>query len=220
MVTRVVLALTVGLVMVAFGTVAAGAGEGAPPGGADISPIPTSWEQLGGDLAIWTAVVFLVLLLVLWKLAWRPIVDGLARRERRIADEIASAERTNAEARKLLDEYRQRLTGSGGEIQQMIEAARRDAEKAGHEIIEKARADAKLEHQRMLGQLELAATNALKDLAEKSATLAVQLAGKVVESKLDPQAHSHLIEQAVADFSKQQRGKDLPPDGGADGPGP
>ena len=210
MVTRVLLALMIGVGLVASATIAAGAEEGAPAGASDISPIPTSWQQVGSDLAIWTAMVFLVLLLVLWMLAWRPIVEGLQRREQRIAEEIASAKRSNADARKLLEEYQQKLAASGEDVQKMLDAARRVAEHVGHQIVEKAKADAEVEHQRALEEIEQAAANALKELAEESAALAVDLAGKIVHSQLDPKAHSHLIEQAVADFSKPQSGKDGP----------
>ncbi len=162
---------------------------------------PLTWRS---DLAIWTAVVFLVLFAVLWIFAWGPIARGLRKREQRIGDEIASAERSNAEARQLLDEYQKKLAASGDEIQQMLENARREAEKAGQKIVEKARTDAEAEHQRMLGEIELATAGALKELAERSATLAVELAGKIVAQELDPKAHSQLIRQTVDRFSKPQ----------------
>ncbi|OHB79182.1 MAG: ATP synthase F0 subunit B [Planctomycetes bacterium RBG_16_64_12] len=152
------------------------------------------------DLAIWTAVIFLVLMAVLWKFAWGPIARGLEKREQRIADEIASAERSNTEARQLLEEYHERLAATGQEVRQMLQAARRDAEQVGHEIVEKAKAESQAEHRRALGEIDLATAHALKELAERSATLAVELAGKIVRSELDPKAHSQLIEQAMADF--------------------
>jgi F-type H+-transporting ATPase subunit b len=213
MVRRVVFALLVGVGVLAWATIAPGAEHGGSTGGAGISPVPTSWEQLGTDLAIWTAVVFLLLLLVLWFIAWRPIVDGLQRREQRIADEINSAERSNAEARKLLDEYHQKLAASGEEVQKMLEAARRDAEQVGQQIVDKAQADAQAEHQRALAQIDQATVGALRELAEQSATLAVELAGKIVQAKLDPKAHAQMIERAVTDFSEQQSGQDAPAGG-------
>jgi F-type H+-transporting ATPase subunit b len=156
------------------------------------------------DLAIWTAVVFVVLMAVLWLIAWRPIVEGLHRREQRIAQEIASAERSNEEARELLDEYRQKLAASGQEVQEMLQAARRDAEKVGQEIVEKARADAEADQRRRLEEIEAAAADAIKELGEQGATLAVELAGKIVAAKLDPKDHSQLIEQAVTKFSTKK----------------
>ena len=169
---------------------------------------PVSLEELQADLAIWTAVVFLVLLAILWKFAWGPLTRGLEKREQRIADEIASAERTNAEARELLGEYQQRLSASGQEVQQMLQAARRDAEKVGHEIAEKARAEAEAEQRRKVEEIELAADDAIRELGEQSARLAIELAGKIVAAKLDPEDHSHLIEQAVTNFSTRKPGAD------------
>jgi len=152
------------------------------------------------DLAIWTAVVFLVLLVFLWRVAWRPIGHALQLREQRIADEIAAAKRTNEEARGLLAEYQQRLSESSREVQGMLEAGRRDAEKVGQEIVAKARAEAEAEQRRRLEEIEAAADDAIKGLGEQSATLAVELAGKIVAAKLDAREHSQLIEQALNDF--------------------
>ena len=210
MVTRVLLALVVGVGLLAFAPISAGAGEASPPGETDMSPLPTTWEDVESDLALWTAVVFVVLLLVLGKFAWRPIANGLEKREQRIADEIASAERSNAEARDLLKEYEKRLATAGEKVQQMLDAARRDAEQVGQQIVEKAQAEAESEHQRALEAIDQAAANALKELARESAALAVDLAGKIVQSKLDPESHSHLIEQAVTSFSKPRSGEDGP----------
>jgi len=197
-----------GWLLAALPRPALASGGGAEGGAGGLSPIPTTLEDIQEDLAIWTVVVFLVLLLVLGKFAWGPIRDGLSKREQRIADEIASAERSNAEARELLQQYDQRLAASGEEVQQMLQAARRDAEQVGHQIVEKARAEAQAEQRRKLEEIEVAAAGAIKELGEQSATLAVELAGKIVAAKLDPKEHSQLIEQAVTKFSTRQRGAD------------
>ena len=62
-------------------------------------------EEFQTDLAIWTFVVFVVLLAILWKFAWGPIVAGLEKREQGIAEHIAAAERAHEEAKLLLAEY-------------------------------------------------------------------------------------------------------------------
>lgn len=210
MFSRVLIGLVIALVLVGWSAAAAVeapeeghgavAGHGVPeypPPPVDMNPL--TWRS---DLAIWTAAVFLVLLLVLRKFAWGPIAQGLEKREQGIADQIDQAERSNAEARQLLAQYQQKLAASQEEIRQMLQSARHEAQKAGQQIVDKARADAQAEHQRMLGEIELATLHALKELAERSATLAVELAGKIVEAKLDPKAHAGLIERAVADFSR------------------
>ena len=91
---------------------------------------------------------------VLRKFAWRPIAEGLDKREKRIADDIAAAERSNQEARQLLAQYQERLAGAEGEIREMIERGRREAEKVGHEMIEKARAETQAEKERAVHEID------------------------------------------------------------------
>jgi F-type H+-transporting ATPase subunit b len=147
-------------------------------------------------------VVFVVLLVVLWKLAWGPITDGLDKREKYIAAQIAQAEKNNADARRLLDEYQQKLTGAEGEVRAIFDQARHDAEQAGKALIEKARVEAQRERDQGVREIEQATAGALKELADRSATLAVELAGKIVGAHLKPADHATLIKQAVAEFAQ------------------
>jgi F-type H+-transporting ATPase subunit b len=158
-------------------------------------------------MAIWTAVVFVLLLLVLGKFAWGPIADGLDKRESRIAGEIHAAEKANADARLVLGEYQQKLSTAGDEVRQILEQAKRDAEAAGHKIVLKAREEAEAEKRRAVEDIELATAGALKELAEQSASLAVDLAGKIVRQRLSAADHATLIEEAVAKFAKLEPGK-------------
>ena len=175
--------------------------ESGGEGQVDLNPL--EWNR---DLAIWTAVVFVVLLLVLRKFAWGPIVAALDKREQGIADQIASAGRTNEEARQLLADYQAKLAQCGDEVRQMLDEAKRDAQKVGQQIVDKAKEEAHAEHRRALSEIDLATSAALKELAERSALLAVDLAGKIIDARLDPAAHARLIEQAVARFSRNEPG--------------
>jgi F-type H+-transporting ATPase subunit b len=152
------------------------------------------------DLAIWTAVVFALLLVVLKLFAWGPIVSGLEKREQGIAANIAAAERANQDARNMLAQYERKLAGSADEVRAIIDEARRDAEHTQQEILAKARADAQAEKDRGIREIETATNQALKQLAEHSANLAVDLAGKIVQSHLTPSEHTRLIDEAMARF--------------------
>jgi F-type H+-transporting ATPase subunit b len=152
------------------------------------------------DLAFWTGVVFLGLMLVLWKFAWKPIAQGLDKRESHIADQIAQAEAANQKAKDLLADYEKKLDDAKGEVRGLLEEGRQNAEKLGRQLIEKAKGQAEAEHDKAIKQIEAAADAAMKDLADRSAALAVQLAGKIVRSKLNPAEHARLIEQAVSGF--------------------
>ena len=179
-------------------------GHGDGHGGGDVDLNPLDWKS---DLAIWTGAVFVLLLLVLGKFAWGPIADGLDKRESRIAGEIQAAEKANADAKAQLEEYQRKLAAAGDEVRQLIEQAKRDAEAAGQVIAQKARDEADAEKRRAVEDIELATAGALKELAELSANLAVDLAGKIVKQRLSAAEHSVLISEAVAKFAKLEPGK-------------
>jgi len=153
------------------------------------------------DLALWTGVVFLVLLAVLWKYAWGPMAEGLRRRETSVANDLAQAEEANRQARALLDQYEQKLLAAQDDVRAILERGRHDAEKAGQELIDKARAEAHIERQRALQEIDAATSAAIKQLAEQSAEMAVDLAGRIVGARLKAADHAGMIERAVTDFS-------------------
>ncbi len=175
---------------------AGGGGSDAP------NPINAEGYNFRGDLSIWTAVVFLVVLAILYKAAWGPIREGLQKRESEIAGQIAEAQRKNEEAKQILVDYEKKLATAQDEVRGLIEQGRRDAEKVGRQLLDKAREEAGIERQRAVQQIETATLAALKELADRSATLAVELAGKIVGARLNATDHSRLIEQAVSEFSR------------------
>jgi F-type H+-transporting ATPase subunit b len=144
------------------------------------------------------------LLAILWKFAWGPIVQGLEKREQTIADHIAAAQKSNEDARRLLADYEAKLAGAADEVRGLLEEARRDAEHTKQEILAEAKAGADTERQRALREIEVATDAALKSLAERSADLAIELAGKVVATKLSPGDHARLVQEAMARFPEKQ----------------
>jgi len=166
----------------------------------------TDPSEIKGDLAIFSAVVFLLLVVILRKFAWKPISEGLEKREHHIAHEIESAERANAEARHLLADYQKKLDAAQLEVRAILDEARRDAETAAQQIAAKAKADAETEMRRALREVETAKDQALKELAETAANQALELAGKLLKQKLQPADHARLIEEAMAKFPKGKVG--------------
>ena len=172
-------------------------------------PIPTPSHgnpntdplSIDPDLAIWTVVVFVLLLAVLWKFAWGPILAGLEKREHAIAEEIASAKRQHEEANALVAQYEARLAAAGDEVRALLDEARRDADHARQAILAEAKSAAEAERLRALHEIESATDGALRSLAERSAQLAVELAGKIVRHNLTPADHTRLIDEAVEKFT-------------------
>jgi F-type H+-transporting ATPase subunit b len=194
---RVTICLLILLIGVAICAPALAA-ETESAGAGDINPVgPNAWRA---DLAIWTAVVFLCLLAILAKFAWRPITEGLDKRERNVADQIAQAEAANQKAKDILAEYERKLAAAQEQVHAVLEQGRHDAEQLGRQMVDKAKEDAQAEFGRAVKQIDAATAAAIQELASHSATLAVELAGKIVHAKLNQRDHAQLIEQAVAGF--------------------
>jgi F-type H+-transporting ATPase subunit b len=152
------------------------------------------------DLAIVTAIVFAILMIVLWKFAWGPISEALDQREKAVADNIAEAQRQNDEAKRLLTEHESRLTSAAAEVRQMLEDAKRDAETQKQSILAEAQAAASAEKNRAIREIDSAKNAALQSLAEKSVDAAVGLAGRIVSRQLSPEDHSQLINDTLQNF--------------------
>ena len=100
------------------------------------------------DLAYFTLLVFVLLLAVLWKFAWGPILAGLEKREHAIAHEIADAKRQHEEANALVAQYEARLSAAGDEVRALLDEGRRDAEHARQAILTEAKSAAEAERLR------------------------------------------------------------------------
>ncbi len=155
---------------------------------------PLEWST---DLALWTAVVFLLVLVVLRVFAWKPIAEALEAREKHVRNEIEAAEKANQEAKALLEQYRNKLAEAENEVRNMLDQAKQSADETARQIVEKARQEAEAEHQRKLAEIEQAADQAVKEVAQRAGALAVELAGKIIQARLDPTADAGLIEKAV-----------------------
>ncbi|MDD3469033.1 MAG: F0F1 ATP synthase subunit B [Thermoguttaceae bacterium] len=164
-------------------------------------PNPLAWQT---DTALWTAVVFLILLLILAKYAWKPIMEGLAARENRIADDIANAEKANTDAKELLAQYQAQLEAAAGNVREMLEQGRRDAAAQGQAMVDKAREETLAEKERARQEIDQATTNALTQLAENSAYLAIDLAGKIIKSKITTEEQQVLVGQAMNQFGAKK----------------
>ncbi|MBS0207410.1 MAG: F0F1 ATP synthase subunit B [Planctomycetes bacterium] len=157
--------------------------------------------QFKTDLAIYSFVVFLLLMLILRKFAWGPISKALDTREQRVADDLAAAARHHSEAKQLLSQYEAKLAAAQDEVRQTIDEARRNAQAMQDDLLAKARTDASNEMARAKREIDLARDQALEQLAQLGANLAVDLAGKIVRSKLQPADHAALIDEAMKNLA-------------------
>ncbi len=155
------------------------------------------------DLAIFTGIVFIGLLLVLTIFAWKPLMAGLDQREKSIIDMIDEAKQRSDEAGKRLQEYEQKLAQAATDAQGIVEQARRDAQTAGEKLIAEARSEAERGRQRALSDIETAKNAAVQEIADQSTKLAFTLARKLIHKELRPEDHAALIRESLEKFPSE-----------------
>lgn len=155
----------------------------------------------GVGLIIWQTIVFLLLLLVLAKLAWKPIINSLKERERSIQEALDTAEKARLEMsqlksdnEKLLNEAREerdRILRETREVSnKMREEAQHEAKKTADKIVDDARAAINIEKQA-----------ALKEVKVQVAMFSLEIAEKLMKKNLSgDKAQKDLVESYVKDL--------------------
>lgn len=166
------------------------------------SPNLDKAEEFKKDIAIYTFVVFILMIVLLRIIAWKPIIAGLDAREQKIIGAIEDARRSADEAQQRLEEYEARLAAAAQEANEIVAEGRRDAEVTKDRIVAEAADAAKAEQARAINEIELAKNAALQAVAEQSADMAVALAGKIVGRQLNPEDHSKLVRESLDSLSK------------------
>lgn len=184
--------------------------QGAPPaakeaaGGHGGGHAAESPSILTGDLGnvFWTATIFIVLLMVLRATAWKPILTALQKREEFITNSINDARREREEAQRMLAEYTKKVEQARADAQAIVEEGRRDAEEVRKRIHADARSEADALVARARKEIELARDDAVKQLYDRTVTLATNVAAKVVRKELSPGDHKRLLDESLAELSQ------------------
>jgi F-type H+-transporting ATPase subunit b len=154
-------------------------------------------------LMIWTLLVFTISLYVLKKVVFPRIQETLDRRQKVTEDAIDAAERTRAEADKLLAEYRERLAKAREQAEEIVSRAR----KAGEAAEAKAIADAKAKREELMEQtkreIQAETRRAIQDIRNEVADLTILATEKVTRKTLTEDDQRRLVEEALSelDFS-------------------
>ncbi|KIL49771.1 F0F1 ATP synthase subunit B [Jeotgalibacillus soli] len=151
----------------------------------------------GGDI-LFQLAMFAILMFLLKKYAWGPLMGIMKQREDHIAGEIEAAEKSRAEAKQRLEEQRQLLKEARQDAQNLIESARKQGELQREEIITAARAESDRMKQSALREIETEKDQAVAALREQVASLSVLIASKVIEKELTLEEQQQLINETIA----------------------
>ncbi len=159
---------------------------------------PVNLLEPNAGLMVWTLVVFIGLMLVLKKYAFKPIFAAVEEREKALTDAIEGARRDREAASALLAEQKANLDASRGQAQQIIADGRAVAEKMRADLLDETRK----QQQEMLEQarrdIDGERMKAIADLRREAIDLAIVGAGKVIEQNLDSAGNRRIVEQFLA----------------------
>ncbi|MGB2985169.1 MAG: F0F1 ATP synthase subunit B [Phycisphaerae bacterium] len=166
-------------------------------GGGSVSPF-------AGDIgsAIWTLIIFILVVFVLGKFAWGPILRALQKREDFIKDSLEQAQKHREEAEARLKEYAEKLETARAEATAIVDEARRDAEVVKRKIDEDARVEAAATLERAKREIGIATDTAVKELYTLSAKLATDAASRIIRRELDAKGHERLIAESIEELQE------------------
>ena len=147
-----------------------------------------------GGLMFWTIIIFVILLVVLSKFAFKPMLAAVEARERSLQAALDDAKRDREEAQRVLAEPRAQLENSRAEAQKLIADGRATAEKLRHDLLEQTKSQQQEMLDRARRDIDTEKTNAIAALRREAVDLAIAGAGKVIERNLDNDANRKLVE--------------------------
>lgn len=150
-----------------------------------------------GDVIV-TMALFLILLVLLKKFAWGPLMGIMDQRAELIAKEIEEAEKSRIESKQLLEEQRTLLQEAQSNAKAIVESAREQGESQREEIVKAARNEvARLKES---AQLEIASERekAVQAVREEFVSLSVLAASKVLGKEVSEEDNRALIEETIA----------------------
>ncbi len=152
---------------------------------------------------LWTILTFLILLVILWKFAWGPIVRGLEAREEKIHGAIEKAQTDREEAAKRLSEYEEKLKSASAEISERLANADREAGHRIDEAREKAREEGEKLIERAKREIEAEQVRVSAELRREVADLAAKIAAAAISESFDKDDQLRIIKRRLEQVEKE-----------------
>ncbi len=156
--------------------------------------------EINPGLIIWTVVIFVVVVIVLGKFAWKPILNVLKQREERIRESLEKAENVAAEAERAMAEQKAELDKHRQEMTEALRRTREEAEKGAQELLDKARAEAAETAERARRQVEEERNRAIEQIRTEAVDLAMAAASHLLKKTMDSDDHRKIVSDYLKDL--------------------
>lgn len=152
---------------------------------------------------VWTWITFSVVLAVLWKFAWNPLLAALDARAARIQADLEAAEKERSSAEGLRRQYEERIAQADRDAAAIVADGKADAEVTAKEILEAARKEADAIKARANREIDQAKMRALVEVWTQASDLSCRIASRVLERAVTPDDHRRLIDDAIEEYRRQ-----------------
>jgi F-type H+-transporting ATPase subunit b len=156
--------------------------------------------EISGQMVVWTWVLFFITLGALYKVAWKPILGALDKREEEIQESLDNAEVLREEMAALEAVKAKQLAEADEKSRRMLEAAKKGAQEHAHSIEEKARDEAAILTENAHRDIETSRALAEDSLRLESAAWARELAGKLIDENLDDDKNRALTDKLIGEL--------------------
>ncbi len=158
--------------------------------------------DINPGLILWTILTFVIVLVILRRTAWKPLLTALKEREDAIRSSLHDAEEARTQAQKLLDENKKLMASAEEQSQRIIKEGRDMAERLKAEILEKANTTSQQMVVQAREEIQREKESALTQLRSEVADLAITAAGKILDANLDPAKQRAIVDAAIRDINK------------------
>jgi len=152
------------------------------------------------DMALWTCITFAILLVILWKFAWNPILSGLDKRESDIRESVENAVRIREEMETLEANKEQVLKEADDKAKEIVAIARKAAVEASKVIEDKAKQETKIMLENASREIEAEQEKARAQLRLESAELSIAIASKLIGENLDNEKNRMLSDRLIREI--------------------
>jgi F-type H+-transporting ATPase subunit b len=174
---------------------AAAASEAAAEGGAQAQ---SGLLTPHGGLMFWTLLIFVILLVVLTKFAFKPITAAVEAREKALQDAINAAQKNREESERMIAEQRAGIESARAEAQRFIAEGRAAGDKMRTEMMAETRVQQQELLDRARKEIESEKEKAVADLRREAIELSIAGASKVIEKNLDDASNRKIVESFLA----------------------
>jgi len=158
-------------------------------------------------LMFWTLIIFVVLMFVLTRFAFKPLTAAVEAREQRLEAAIKQADEDRRKAAELLEQQIKALDASRIEAQRVIAEARLTGDKLRNEVLEQTKSQQHDLLDRARAEIDEERKRAIADLRREAVELALAGASKVIERNLDDQTNRRLVESFLATVPTSTRAR-------------